>query len=581
VRRTIVVFTLIVFSLAAFLPFCIGVPAVHGQAPGYSLQNVNHNVKVLHSGHVVVTDIIQVSGQLPTSLQVGFPYKYGQYLLKTIAYDNNNKTLPLTLGIPLQSQNGFYSASVSLPDGTSNMFTVVFIFSNSLISSTFTGFSLDFPGYPSLGTTVGGCTVTLNLPDSATNVKIDKNDGGVNGTIYTKLNLPAFTSSPATASFYVDAGYLQPVNIQTVDRELIISSSGEVACTDSYKIVGNSTNSLSSFAVNLPADATNIVGRDQLGRTLSVSIQSQSKLTQEANVTFAVAMGFGESGMLRISYDLPKLTLDNSGNFAFSLDLFPYFNYYVDSASVKISPPEGATIVAPTLSSIGNSADLSREAFQETLTIKRLGISYVDSILPSEDTLQVSYNYSPLWIAFRPTSWMFAITLIGVVIVAFWRRPSTPTKESPRIEIPTGSVELTSNQVKDFIEAYEERGRITSELKSLEARVQRGRIPRRRYKVQKRNTETRLNALNKTINNLKEIFRNTGGSYADVVKQLDSVEVEIKEINLNTTTIENRHNVGELALEEYRKQLTDLERRKEKAETKINGLMLRLRGEIR
>jgi chromosome segregation ATPase len=90
-----------------------------------------------------------------------------------------------------------------------------------------------------------------------------------------------------------------------------------------------------------------------------------------------------------------------------------------------------------------------------------------------------------------------------------------------------------------------------------------------------------LNALNKTINNLKEIFRNTGGSYADVVKQLDSVEVEIKEINLNTTTIENRHNVGELALEEYRKQLTDLERRKEKAETKINGLMLRLRGEIR
>ena len=39
--------------------------------------------------------------------------------------------------------------------------------------------------------------------------------------------------------------------------------------------------------------------------------------------------------------------------------------------------------------------------------------------------------------------------------------------------------------------------------------------------------------------------------------------------------------IGELPLEDYKKSLVDLQRRKEKAETAITGILLRLREEIR
>ena len=58
-------------------------------------------------------------------------------------------------------------------------------------------------------------------------------------------------------------------------------------------------------------------------------------------------------------------------------------------------------------------------------------------------------------------------------------------------------------------------------------------------------------------------------------------EVDLNEIELSIKTMETRHEIGELPLEAYRKQLTDLERRKNKIENTISGLLLRLRGEAR
>jgi hypothetical protein len=87
--------------------------------------------------------------------------------------------------------------------------------------------------------------------------------------------------------------------------------------------------------------------------------------------------------------------------------------------------------------------------------------------------------------------------------------------------------------------------------------------------------------LTKTITELKEVLRSAGGSYAENIKQLENAEIELEEVELGIKTIEARHARGELPLEAYRKQLADFERRKEKAEGTVSGLLLRLRGEIR
>ncbi|MEM3627661.1 MAG: hypothetical protein QXZ25_06525, partial [Candidatus Bathyarchaeia archaeon] len=100
-------------------------------------------------------------------------------------------------------------------------------------------------------------------------------------------------------------------------------------------------------------------------------------------------------------------------------------------------------------------------------------------------------------------------------------------------------------------------------------------------KVQKKALETRLNTLSKNIAELKMKIRAVGGQYADLMRQLEVAEAEINEVDLNIRSIEARHKRGELSLEAYRKLQADHQQRKEKAETTINGILLRLREEIR
>jgi chromosome segregation ATPase len=148
------------------------------------------------------------------------------------------------------------------------------------------------------------------------------------------------------------------------------------------------------------------------------------------------------------------------------------------------------------------------------------------------------------------------------------------------VRIPAGMT-LSPERLREFVDAYEEKISITSEIRTLEAKAAHGRIPRRRYKVQRRSLEEKLEALTGTIAQLREVIRKAGGSYSDSVSQIEAAEIEVEETDLSLKNIEVRHETGEISIEAYRKQLADLEKSKEKAEKALNGLLMRLRSEIR
>jgi len=555
-------------------------PQAEAQTTGYSIQNIIHDVRVLHSGHVVISDTIQISGQLPNSFSVGFPFQYSSSIIESEAYDSNNKILPVSVGALSQGQSGFYGATVDLSKGASNSFTVIFVFSNAFLTPNLSGFYLEFPAYPSLTSSAAIATTNLTLPFGCTLKSIAKSDGDTNSTLFTKDTLAAFTNIPGNATFTVTTGYLQEVTIPTLNRNIEISPNGVVTYADKYQIINNSPSSISSFKLNLSPKATNVVARDQFGRVLSVEILDNVDITKVANVSFVAPLGTSDSVLVTLSYNLPNITPQQS-NFVLSLDLYPHFNYYVNQVSATITLPEGATIVTPKLSELDASSSLTRTAFQETLTVNRQGITFTDRLYRSQTTLDVKYNYNPLWIAFRPTVWMFVIAIIGVVVAVILRRPKT--KVTPvKMAAPTiAAVGISSEQIRTFVDAYDERVQLRAELKSLEARVQKGRIPRRRYKLQRSGIETRMDAISKTISDLKQTLRSSGGSHAEIIRQLDAAEIDVKEVDRELVALETRHRVGEISLEDYKKQLADIERRKGKAQNVIDGLLLRLRGEIR
>ncbi len=583
-KTTVVAFAVIILSMAIFLPFSFA----NAQTSGYTIQRVNHDVQVLYSGNVIITDNIQLSGQVPSTFQLGVPYTYGPNIVEAVAYDSNFHRLQVTVGVQLQQQSGFYGASVSLPSGTSSNFTVVFILSNAALTQTSTVsgnpyYNFNFPAYPAFLQTVSQCDVFITLPTTGTIVGIDKPDGVVNASSYFKTDLPALTYAPATGTFYtLTSGYVQRITIRNLDREISIGPSGTVTCKDTYRLINNSTSSMTFFLVNLPLNATKVVSRDQFGAILSTGAPQIGANVILTNVTLAIGIGSGESSILTFDYSMVPVSQASSGRYLLNLDLFAPYNYFIDSASITVTPPEGANIVAPDLSQLGSSASLNRSAFQESITFNRIGVSQVDSYITSEDIVPVTYDYNSLWIAFRPTIWMWAVVIVGVVVLFLFARARSKVSAPsiPVVKLAPG-VTLTPEHIRQFVDAYEERAKIYEELRALEARAQHGRIPRRRYKVQRRALEIRIEALSQNLSQLKAVFASAGGTYADIAKQLETADIELNEVQLATQNIEARHEAGEITLENYRKQLADLERRKTKADSTVNGLLLRLRGEAR
>jgi hypothetical protein len=578
VKRAATVIVLLAFSVAMLLPFSLNMQPVSAQEGSYSIQRVDHEVELMYSGQVIIRDTISISGQLTGDFLIGFPYKYGSYVLKGVAYDDND-VFPVSLGVQLADRSGFYGVEVSFPQGA-QVFTVVFVLSNSLLSldSSADVYSLDFPAYPSFVKDVAQCHVDIAFPETPSTITVTKDDGEVSTTTFVRQDLPAFTYSPALANFSLPSGSLQIVNIKEVDRRITISPAGEIMAFDSYRITNNSPDSLSSLEIGLPLDASNVVVRDEFGRILTTDVLTDSGGTLLANVTFISSVATSASTILKAEYSLPRVA-EQSPHFTLDLNLFPDFDYYVEKASVTVVPPEGARFLAPQLSSLDSSSSLIRETFQETLSISKEGVSKVDSAVPSEEALQVVYDYNPLWLSFRPSLWTWTLDVIGCVVVAVWKRPKASAPL--RIAAPEASVVLSPDHVRAFTDAYEEKGRVNAELMALEARAQKGKLPRRRYKVQKRSLEVRLDTIAKNVAELKKIFRSAGGVYANLVRQLDVAETELVEVETNIRTVEVRHRRGELPLEAYKKSLVAFERRKEKAEASISGILLRIREEIR
>jgi hypothetical protein len=579
VKIVTAVIVLTVFSVVMLLPFLLGTQPVSAQETSYTIQRVDHEVEVMYSGQVIIRDTISISGQLTGDFLIGFPYKYGSYVLKGVAYDEDN-VFPVSLGVQLADRSGFYGAKISFPQGAPQVFTVALILSNRLLTldSSAGMYSLDFPAYPSFLTGVAQCHVDLVFPETPSSITVTKDDGEVSTTSFVRQNLPAFTYSPALANFSLASGSLQIINIKELNRQITISPTGEISSFDSYRITNNSPDSLGYLEVGLPLDASNFVVRDEFGRILTADVLSSSGNTRLVNVTFISSIATSISTKLTAEYDLPKIS-EQIPHFTLSFNLFPDFNYYVETGTVTVVPPEGARFLTPQLSSIGPSSSLMRETFQETLSVSRKGVSKLDYDVPSEDVLQIAYDYNPLWLSFRPAVWMWTLAVVGCVVVAVWRRPKTSAPL--RIAAPQASVVLSPDHVKAFTEAYDDKTRINSELKALEVRAQKGRIPRRRYKVQKRSLEVRLDGISKNIADLKKTFRSAGGVYANLVRQLDIAETELVEVEADIKAVEVRHRRGELPLEAYKKSLAAYERRKEKAEASINGILLRIREEIR
>jgi hypothetical protein len=574
VKTTAFAFILLMVTLMVFASFLSNMKTVQAQSD-YTIEHVNHEVTVLYNGYVLINDTItiNVTGQAPTDFFIGFPYKYGEYVLRSVAY-NASDFFAVTLNVPLGDRVGFYTVKIDFPQGAPQVFNVEFVFSNHLLvqdSQDATRFTLGFPAYPSLVKPVAVCNGSIVLPKDAVFVY-----GDPAGQTYGKENLPEFADSSGLAAFTSSVDNVRVMDIEKFSSEIRITELGEIDCADTYYLTNKATESLNFTDIVLPSSAFSVTSQDQLGRKMAEPTQID-QVTNRYRVTFESAVETNKSFGFSVGYILPgNYTVQRDTNsYVFNISMFQHLNYYVAQASVSFIMPEGAKLVSPEDSLVGNARalSLSRNIYQETATITKSNVISLDSF-----TAEIQYNYNPLWLSFRPAMWVWALSIVGCAVAVAWRRPKAAVA---RVPAPAAVVKIGAEYLKSFVDSYGEKMKIALELDSLEVRVSKGRIPRRRYKVLRKTLETRLGTLDRDLVESKDRLRGAGGKYSDLMRQLEISEAEINEAETNVKSIEARHAGGELSLEAYRKLQSDYQRRKDGAESTIKGILLRLREEIR
>lgn len=535
----------------------------------YSIEQVKHAIEVMYNGYIFINDTIRITGQASNGFLIGFPYKYGSHVLRCVAYDAT-ETFSVSLNVPLENRIGFYGVKIIFPQEAPQVFTVGFVLSNGLLTQgalDTSRYTLDFPAYPSL-TKPAACNVSIILPEGAQYVS-----GTVDALTYRKEKLSSFTYSPAEVTFSLTGDKIQIFDIKELKREVGVNGIGEIEGSDSYYITSKAPTEINSIEIILPLNASNPTAQDQFGRKMSSPVQIDEK-TNRYRVTFTLSLESHRSTRFTVKYCLPSkvyITQEGSGNFNIAFPLFQHLDYYIEQLSVTFVLPEGAK-VSPENAWISGPYNVMRGVFQEAVTLNRQGVFSLDSF-----NVEIVYEYSLLWLSFRPALWIWALATVGCAIVVVWKRPKAPVP----VSVPTVAMRLRAEHIESFVDAYEEKKKILLEIKSLETRVRKRKIPRRRYKVRRKTLETRLNALSRSLAELKEKMRSAGGRYVDLMRQLEVAETEINEIEANIESIKARHRRGELSLGAYRKLLADYERRKEKAEVTIDGVLIRLREEIR
>jgi len=562
---------LLVAIMVVSISFPFLVKSVQAQTD-YEIKYVNHVIEPMYNGYISVKDTIQVNitGQAPDHFLLGFPYIFGYYLPSCRAYDAT-ETFPVILDVPMENRIGFYGVEIDFPHGMPQNFTVEFVLSNYLLTNNpqnATMFGFDFPEYPSLTKPVETCNVSIVLPSDAIYVA-----GTVENFTYQKSNLPEYTCSSASIIFSSSIGKIQPADIRELEREIRVSEHGTIEGSDNYYITNKGSSAIESIEVNLPVTASNPSAQDQFGGKMTTPSLVDNN-TKRYRVTFNLPVESDKSTRFSVKYSLSSnyLSQEGTGNFMFNISMFQNLDSFIEQMSVTFTFPEGAKILGVEDTLTNDTRSVSKDVFQEKVAITKQAMFTMDSF-----SVEVRYSYNSLWSSFRDTLWVWSLAIIGCAVAFIWKRPQS----SAPIVVPSVGMKLGEDYLKSFVGSYEEKLKIATEIDSLEARAQKGKIPRRRYKVLRKTLETRLAGLSRNIEESKVKIRAAGGKFADSMRQLEIAETEINEVEANIKSIEARHGRGELSLEAYRNLLSGYQRRKEETLTAINGILLRLREEIR
>jgi predicted nucleic acid-binding Zn-ribbon protein len=227
--------------------------------------------------------------------------------------------------------------------------------------------------------------------------------------------------------------------------------------------------------------------------------------------------------------------------------------------------PEGAEYQAAS----ETPYEVQKSGFSENIEFLEANVTQIN-----EPTITLQYQYFILWAAFRPALWTGTAVIIFLVLF-FARRLSKPSAAV------VAGASFTPSLLRDFVNRYEEKRRLRSELETMEDHVEKGKLSRRRYRLRKSSIDDHLSRLEKDLSGLRKKIATAGGQYSERIRHLETAEAEIETLKKDIERAKMRFLRKEITAEAYRKLLEEYSRMKERAENTMEEVLLRLREDFR
>lgn len=544
---------------------------------------VDRRIDFLSGGYIMINDTIIFSWNISesglqttsalTSYTVGLPRNYSNSLVYYSAHDAEGD---LSIRV-LEDNGGFQWLEISFPkpitptnDNRTYNFTVTFILSDLIRSETGRVFRSEFPLYPSLREEIDYCNVTVVFPPDATvtqdnypsEIFLNKTD---DHKIISNFTSPLMAYANISSWVEFSSTTFGLLKFLDIKREISIDSWGRISVTDFYEI---SVVNIDTIKLSLPAGASEISVYDAYGQYESDKID-----IFEGNESVSVKVTLNEKlrdyggGKIAVVYALPFSRYIIRGgwqSYLMNISLTKPDEWVIERMIAIVNLPEGANFIQE-----GHEGLIFTRVglFQERATAEYYRVTRYQSL-----NLSISYQYMILWAALRPTILAsFIAAIIGLAIVAI--RFTGEVKAT----VPTP---VSSEILRKFIEAYEERMRIISEIEDLDQQSRRGKISRRHYRLQRKFLEERLSTIQKSVSELRREIESAGGRYIDMIRRLEAADADIEVAKRSIAEVEVRYARGEISAETYRRLVEEYRRKMRELETVIDGVLLSLKEEI-
>jgi hypothetical protein len=574
-KKTLFLLFLFTSSLLLLSAHTLHASATSSPSVKLQISKVEHAIEIRDGGVVIINDTIRLSatGEDIISLQnfsIGFPFQYGSNLDHGFAYETSNPTVrhdmafDVGLGkIGFYGINVIFNSPVDISANESYEFTATFVFSNLVSQLGATSFKVTFPLYPGLVQDVDMVNVTVTLPAKADYQSSSHffNSTTIDSAVIltrTRSPLENFTREPAWSTF--TSNDFTIIEVNKIERQLMLGQWGNLFLADQYQITNKGTETLFTLEVQLPQNAYAISVRDAVG-----NIQ-WSRTEKGVIVHFRNALNKNEKTRFTVAYQLPRENyVDKQGwsSFKLTFNFFKSFNWTLRKLTITVILPEGAEFQ----SSSKNPNGVQKSALQEVVTFVFLNATPFHNL-----SFDLTYTHLVFWASFRPTLWMGVLVFIVAVIAFLWRVPRAP--RVPTIPVPP-------KDIRRFVDIYEKKTRRLRELESIEKQALKGKISRRQYRVRKRTLENRISVMSRDLTALREKMSSAGPRYADMMRQIEVAETRLMGAEMDIRRLEARYRRGEISKEAYRRLLDEYNRRRDGAKTTIEGVLLRLREEIR